>query len=128
MAGASDRVVFGAPPIADVRVVDRSPGRTEVRVASNSAFTLYASDVVGEVRTELGSVRGANAQAPGPQEACTTAMGFSTAIYGASRKTARSPGSRASQSVTLVVLHSVHAEPDIHAEAGARRTVGDCSG
>ena len=111
-ANAVDRIAFGVPPMAQVIELESGQGWTRIGVVSNSEFTIYIKDAVGEVRTSLvGDRLGPDAQIPGPRKACVMALGRTQAIYTATRRTAARAGSPSTQMAAFEIRHSARGAP-----------------
>ena len=115
LAASVDHVALTIEPVIrmDARRLDDSHIR--IRVASNSAFSIIADDVVGDVSVSLETSMGANAQIPGPVDACSTLIGQPGVIYSSQRRTAAAPGRPSTQAVSFIIEHDPMARPTVRA-------------
>ena len=120
-AGAQvlDHIKFEVPQSVASAVLPGEAGLTQLIISSNAAFTISASDAIGEYDISVkreGLINttpfGLNAQMPGPETACGTAVSPSpSVIYRATQKTAASRGPVLSQSVMVEIRYDTAMSP-----------------
>ncbi len=120
-AGAQvlDHIKFEVPQSVASAVLPGEAGLTRLIISSNAAFTISASDAIGEYDISVkreGLINttpfGLNAQMPGPETACGTAVSPSpSVIYRATQKTAASRGPVLSQSVMVEIRYDTAMSP-----------------
>ncbi len=118
-AGASDRVSFQFSPKVASQILERVDGETKVLIASNSAFSIQATGMIGSIKVMIeksgeinGTQFGSAAQLPGQ----TTTENFltsplETSIYQSERKTARDSGNILDQAVLVRITYTSAAHP-----------------
>lgn len=114
-----DRVSFTIPQKVASVVIDSVPGKTQLVVSSNAAFTVAAQDAIGEfdvIVRASGNINGTrfgdNAQIPGPDRACGVATNSRpVVIYRATQKTAVNPGDVLSQAVIIEINYDAALSP-----------------
>lgn len=114
-AGAQvlDQIKFNIPQKVASATLPGEPGLTRLVISSNAAFTISASEAVGEYNVKVireGLINttpfGHNAQLPGPESTCSAAVSPSPSIiYRATQKTAAARGAVLSQSVIVEISY-----------------------
>lgn len=114
-AGAQvlDQIKFEVPQRVASATMPTEPGLTRLVISSNAAFTITASDAIGEYGIKVlrdGLINttpfGSNAQMPGPETACGAAVSPNpSVIYRANQKTAAARGPVLSQSVMVEIRY-----------------------
>lgn len=120
-AGAQvlDQIKFEIPQQVASATLPSEPGLTRLIVSSNAPFTVSASGAVGEYDVKVlseGYINvtpfGRNAQMPGPDTACGTAVSpISSVIYRADKKTAAARGPVLTQSVMVEIRYDSAMKP-----------------
>lgn len=114
-----DRVSFSIPQKVASVVIDSVPGKTQLVVSSNAAFTVAAQNAIGEYDVTVrasGNINGTrfgdNAQVPGPMSACAVATTTApSVIYRATQKTAVKSGDVLSQAVIIEINYDAALSP-----------------
>lgn len=120
-AGAQvlDQIKFEVPQSVASATLPSEPGLTRLVISSNAPFTISASEAVGEYDVSVQSEGlinttpfGNNAQMPGPEASCGTAVSpTESVIYRATQKTAAARGAVLSQSVMVEIRYDVSMRP-----------------
>lgn len=120
-AGAQvlDQIKFNVPQSVASAALPSEAGLTRLIISSNAAFTISASEAIGEYDISVkreGLINttsfGLNAQMPGPETACGTAVSPNpSVIYRATQKTAASRGAVLSQSVMVEIRYDAAMRP-----------------
>ena len=120
-AGAQvlDQIKFEVPQSVVSATVPTDPGLTRLIVTSNAPFTISTAEAIGEFNVKVlaqGLLNttpfGMNAQMPGPETACASALSPHPAIiYRATQKTAASRGPVLSQAVMVEIRYDSAASP-----------------
>ena len=123
-AGASDRVSFDISPKVMSKVLNRVDGETQLLVASNSAFNISTTGMIGSVKIIIernGKINGIQfgsvAQLPGQRATENFVVSpLQTLIYQSERKTARDPGNVIEQAVLVRVTYAGATHPTLIVE------------
>jgi len=120
-AGAQvlDQIKFEVPQRVASATLPTEPGVTRLMISSNAAFTISASEAIGEYNVSVkreGLINttpfGLNAQMPGPEAACGAAVSPSPSIiYRAAQKTAAARGPVLSQSIMVEIRYDEAMSP-----------------
>lgn len=119
IAGTSDRVSFQISPKVVSQILDSGDGETRLLIASNSAFKINATGLIGEVNITIetsgqvgGSRYGGASQLPG-QKATDVFLtsAFETPIYRSTRKTALDSGKPIDQAVLVRISYEGSPHP-----------------
>ena len=118
-AGAADRVSFQIAPKVVSQVLERVDGETKLLVASNSAFNISATGMIGTIKVMIekdgqtgGTQFGSASQLPGQKTAeIFLTSPLETQIYRSDRKTALNPGNTIDQAVLVRITYSSTTHP-----------------
>jgi len=120
-AGAQvlDQIKFEVPQRVASATLPTEPGLTRLVISSNAAFTVSASDAIGEYNVKVlseGLINttpfGRNAQMPGPETSCGAAVSPSpSVIYRATQKTAAARGPILTQSIMVEIRYDEAMSP-----------------
>lgn len=118
-AGTTDRVRFEFKPKVVSQIIDRVEGNTKFLVASNCAFEINATGIIGQISVEFqetgfisGTDFGSAAQLPGKIDQTTFVTNhYASPIYTAERRTARHPGRPIDQAVLVSITYSNATHP-----------------
>jgi len=123
-AGTSDRVQFEIKPRVVSQIINQVEGETRLLVASNTAFNIRASGMIGDISVKVeetgevsGTAFGTSAQLPGEVSQQTFLTNpFEAPIYTAKRKTARSSGTPLDQAVLVRIFYAGPMHPTLIVE------------
>ncbi len=120
-AGAQvlDQIKFEVPQSVVSATVPTKPGLTRLVISSNAPFTISTAEAIGEFDVKVlaqGLLNttpfGMNAQMPGPESACASAVSPHPAvIYRATQKTAAARGPVLSQAVMVEIRYDSAMSP-----------------